>query len=206
MDRSLLAIEPPVTPVQGPVGGFGGADWAYPIEPPQRLSQIWLRFATWIDAIAFTTLDPQTDLATPSGDFGGEGGGEPVLALEFGPTERLIGLWGTAGAFINTLGFTVVDDTTGQTRHLTTGGDPGPAHFAFTAPPGWHIHGFVGRAATYLDAIGVVYAPAASVEPVENGRMARTNPYSATGWGRRRAPVRPGRRPNGRLGDATVRP
>jgi hypothetical protein len=119
MDRSLLAIEPPVTPVQGPAGGFGGDDWVYTIEPPQRLSQIWLRFATWIDAIAFTTVDPETGLATPSGGFGGDGGGDPVLALELEPTERLIGLWGTAGDFINTLGFTVVDAATSQTRHLS---------------------------------------------------------------------------------------
>jgi hypothetical protein len=105
--------------VQGPAGGFGGDAWAYPIEPPQRLSQIWLRFATWIDAIAFTTVDPETGLATPSGGFGGDGGGDPVLALELEPTERLIGLWGTAGDFINTLGFTVVDAATSQTRHLS---------------------------------------------------------------------------------------
>jgi hypothetical protein len=158
MDPALLAIEPSATLVQGPAGGYGGGAWAYAIDPPQRLRHIWLRCATWIDAIGFTSIDPATGQTTPSGDFGGEGGGDPVLALELGPTERLVGLWGTAGDFINTLGFTVVDATTQQTRHLTTGGEPGPARFAFTAPPGWRIQSFVGRAAAYLDAIGVIYA------------------------------------------------
>src|SRR5215216_3336744 len=88
------------------------------------------------------------------GPSGGEGGqSRPALVLE--ADEYITQVRGRYGNVVDSM------EIVTNKRTESYGGTGGGATYSYVAPPGTEICGFVGRAATVIDAIGVLIRPRA---------------------------------------------
>ncbi|WP_328437882.1 jacalin-like lectin [Streptomyces sp. NBC_00444] len=132
----------------GPHGtAFNDADDLPGTVSPRTLT---LRGASRLDAVSLTH-DGGTTLS-----HGGTGGTATSLTLASG--EHLTSVKLTQGQKDGRTRIFSAAFTTDKGRTLTSG-TPTSAAKTFTAPSGWQIVGFTGRAGTEIDKLGVLYAP-----------------------------------------------
>jgi endonuclease/exonuclease/phosphatase (EEP) superfamily protein YafD len=132
----------------GPHGtAFNDAD-DLPANPAPRT--LTLRGATRLDAVSLTH-DGGTALA-----HGGTGG--TATSLTLAPGEHLTSVKLTQGQKDGRTRIFSASFTTDRNRPLSAGTATSDAK-TFTAPSGWQIVGFTGRAGTEIDKLGVIYAP-----------------------------------------------
>ncbi len=132
----------------GPHGtAFNDADDLPAIPAPRTLT---LRGASRLDAVGLT-LDGGTTLT-----HGGTGGTASSLTLAAGEGLRSVTL--TQGTKDGRTRIFSAAFTTTAGRTLSAG-SPTSNTVTYTAPAGWRIVGFTGRAGTEIDKLGVVYAP-----------------------------------------------
>ncbi|MFF5964612.1 jacalin-like lectin [Streptomyces collinus] len=132
----------------GPHGtAFNDADNLPAAPSPRTLT---LRGAARLDAVSLTH-DDGTTLT-----HGGTGGTAASLTLAAG--EHLTSIKLTQGQKDGRTRLFSAAFTTDRNRSLSTGTATSDAK-TFTAPAGWQIVGFTGRAGDELDKLGVVYAP-----------------------------------------------
>lgn len=134
-------------------GGGGGNEFSdTDIPSGAKIKEIRIRSSRFVDAIqAVYTLRDGSILEGPL--HGGRGGNIRVFRLD--PDEYITAITGRYGRFI--------DSITIQTNKRTSqvfGGSGGDRNFRISVPPGNQVVGFVGRAAQYLDAIGLNYTSA----------------------------------------------
>ncbi|MGV9942854.1 jacalin-like lectin [Streptomyces sp. NPDC003401] len=133
----------------GPHGtAFTDADDLPAVPAPRTLT---LRGGSRLDAVSLTH-DGGTVLA-----HGGTGGTAASLTLAAG--EHLTSVKLTQGQKDGRTRLFSASFTTDRGRTLSVGTATADAK-TFTAPPGWRIVGFTGRAGTEVDKLGMVYAPA----------------------------------------------
>jgi hypothetical protein len=146
-------------------GGLGGTEWHSPsLTQDEQLVGIDVSGGDWIDAITVHTRSTANDTVT-SQTYGGNGGGH-LLSFGVPETGRLVRVSGTYGWYINSLDFVVADPQSGETNTYSAHGhDVGPETFEYEAPDGSEIAALWGRAAVYLDAIGVNYRPVNHPQP-----------------------------------------
>ncbi|MGW0760807.1 jacalin-like lectin [Streptomyces sp. NPDC002814] len=132
----------------GPHGtAFNDADDLPGTVSPRTLT---LRGASRLDGVSLTH-DSGTTLS-----HGGTGGTATSLTLASG--EHLTSVKLTQGQKDGHTRIFSAAFTTDKGRTLTSG-TPTSAAKTFTAPSGWQIVGFTGRAGTEIDKLGVLYAP-----------------------------------------------
>jgi hypothetical protein len=143
----------------GPSGGFGGDEWHCPhVTQHERIVGIDVSGDAWINSITLHIHIQSSDTVT-SRTFGGDGGSR-LLSFDLPESGRLVRISGTYGWYVNSLDFVVYDVRSGQKiRYSAHGHDVAPASFDYEAPDGIAIAALWGRAATYLDTIGVNYRP-----------------------------------------------
>ncbi|WP_306962127.1 jacalin-like lectin [Streptomyces afghaniensis] len=134
--------------IGGPHGtAFNDADDLPATPAPRTLT---LRGATRLDAVSLTH-DGGTVLT-----HGGTGGTPASLTLASG--EHLASVKLTQGQKDGRTRIFSASFTTDKNRTLSAGTATSDAK-TFTAPSGWQIVGFTGRAGTEIDKLGVIYAP-----------------------------------------------
>ncbi|MDQ1035456.1 hypothetical protein QFZ75_001872 [Streptomyces sp. V3I8] len=132
----------------GPHGtAFNDAD-DLPATPSPR--SLTLRGGSRLDGLSLT-LDGGTSLT-----HGGTGGTAASLTLATG--EHLTSVKLTQGRKDGRTRIFSAAFTTDGSRTLSTG-SPTTDTVTYTAPAGWQITGFTGRAGTEIDKLGVLYAP-----------------------------------------------
>ncbi|MFF7352609.1 jacalin-like lectin [Streptomyces filipinensis] len=132
----------------GPHGTpFDDADDLPATPSPRTLT---LRGGARLDAVSLTHTDG-TVLA-----HGGSGG--TAASLTLGPGEHLTSVTLTEGRKEGRTRIFSADFTTDRGRGLTAGTATTDTA-VLTAPPGWQIVGFTGRAGDEIDKLGVLYAP-----------------------------------------------
>ncbi|MFJ8590971.1 jacalin-like lectin [Streptomyces sp. NPDC093598] len=132
----------------GPHGtAFNDADDLPPVPSPRTLT---LRGSARLDAVSLTH-DGGTTLT-----HGGTGGTATSLTLAAG--EHLTSVKLTQGQKDGRTRLFSAAFTTDRNRSLSVGTATSDTK-TFTAPSGWQIVGFTGRAGDELDKLGVVYAP-----------------------------------------------
>ncbi|MEV5319450.1 jacalin-like lectin [Streptomyces sp. NPDC052687] len=132
----------------GPHGtAFNDADDLPDSPSPRTLT---LRGAARLDAVALTHADGTTL------SHGGTGGTAASLTLPAG--EHLTSVKLTRGQRDGRTRIFSAAFTTDRGRTLAAG-TPASDATTFTAPPGWQIAGFTGRAGDEIDKLGVLYAP-----------------------------------------------
>jgi hypothetical protein len=132
----------------GPHGtAFNDAD-DLPANPAPRT--LTLRGATRLDAVSLTH-DGGTALT-----HGGTGG--TAASLTLAPGEHLTSVKLTQGQKDGRTRIFSASFTTDRNRALSAGTATSDAK-TFTAPSGWQIVGFTGRAGAEIDKLGVIYAP-----------------------------------------------
>ncbi len=122
---------------------------------PAQLSQVVVRSGDFIDAIGITQVRPDGG-TIPANMHGGGGGGPSTFTLQ--PGERIIGIWGKYGQFVDSLNV-----KTDKGRTMKWGGSGGAVDYTYQAPPGCYIYGFWGRSGTYVDAIGAKFLCSSAV-------------------------------------------
>ncbi|MEU0245410.1 jacalin-like lectin [Streptomyces sp. NPDC006235] len=134
--------------IGGPHGtAFNDAD-DLPANPAPRT--LTLRGATRLDAVSLTH-DGGTALT-----HGGTGG--TAASLTLAPGEHLTSVKLTQGQKDGRTRVFSASFTTDKNRALSAGTATSDAK-TFTAPSGWQIVGFTGRAGAEIDKLGVIYAP-----------------------------------------------
>ncbi|WP_328493201.1 jacalin-like lectin [Streptomyces sp. NBC_00414] len=132
----------------GPHGtAFNDADDLTATPSPRTLT---LRGGSRLDAVSLT-LDGGTSLA-----HGGTGGTAASLTLATG--EHLTSVKLTQGQKDGRTRIFSAAFTTDKSRTVSAGSATSDA-VTYTAPAGWQIVGFTGRAGTEVDKLGVLYAP-----------------------------------------------
>jgi endonuclease/exonuclease/phosphatase (EEP) superfamily protein YafD len=132
----------------GPHGtAFNDAD-DLPANPAPRT--LTLRGSSRLDAVSLTH-DGGTALT-----HGGTGG--TATSLTLAPGEHLTSVKLTQGQKDGRTRIFSASFTTDNNRTLSAGTATSAAK-TFTAPAGWQIVGFTGRAGTEIDKLGVIYAP-----------------------------------------------
>ncbi|MEU1936897.1 jacalin-like lectin [Streptomyces coeruleorubidus] len=132
----------------GPHGtAFNDADDLPATPAPRTLT---LRGATRLDAVSLTH-DGGTTLT-----HGGTGG--TAASLTLAPGEHLTSVKLTQGQKDGRTRIFSASFTTDKNRTLSVGTATSDAK-TFTAPAGWQIVGFTGRAGGEIDKLGVIYAP-----------------------------------------------
>ncbi|WOT33335.1 jacalin-like lectin [Streptomyces coeruleorubidus] len=132
----------------GPHGtAFNDADDLPTTPAPRTLT---LRGATRLDAVSLTH-DGGTTLT-----HGGTGG--TATSLTLAPGEHLTSVKLTQGQKDGRTRIFSASFTTDKNRTLSAGTATSDAK-TFTAPAGWQIVGFTGRAGAEIDKLGVIYAP-----------------------------------------------
>jgi endonuclease/exonuclease/phosphatase family metal-dependent hydrolase len=132
----------------GPHGtAFNDADDLPGTLSPRTLT---LRGAARLDAVALTHADGTTL------SHGGTGG--TATSLTLAPGEHLTSVKLTRGQKDGRTRVFSAAFTTDRGRTLATG-TPTSDTTTFTAPAGWRIVGFTGRAGDEIDKLGVLYAP-----------------------------------------------
>ncbi|MFC4726707.1 jacalin-like lectin [Coralloluteibacterium thermophilus] len=109
-----------------------------------------LRGGARLDGIA-VTLDNGVRLA-----HGGSGGS--ARSLDLLPGEKLVSATLTLGQRNGRTRVFSADLVTSHGRRLQAGTPTGEVH-TLTAPEGWHIAGFTGRAGDEIDKLGAIYMP-----------------------------------------------
>ncbi|MEU6907017.1 jacalin-like lectin [Streptomyces coeruleorubidus] len=133
----------------GPHGtAFNDAD-DLPAPPAPRT--LTLRGATRLDAVSLTHFGGGTTLT-----HGGTGG--TATSLTLAPGEHLTSVKLTQGQKDGRTRIFSASFTTDKNRTLSAGTATSDAK-TFTAPAGWQIVGFTGRAGAEIDKLGVIYAP-----------------------------------------------
>lgn len=129
---------------QGPFGGGGGSlfDDRDQVPPGTRITGVTVRSGTRIDAI-------QMVLASGTLTAHGGGGGTRV-AFTLGANEYLTSIEGRSGTRVDSLRMRT---NTGRPS-AWFGASGGSANYAVSAPAGYEIFAFFGRAGSELDAIG----------------------------------------------------
>lgn len=134
----------------GPSGGAGGEPFVDDAIPKNsRVYEIQVFAGDFIDAIRLVHENNRSELLELR-KHGGPGGQPYVLTLD--PDEYLIAIEGQHNKFVHALKF--------YTNKRTTdwyGGRGGNYTFKYEAPEGYEIVGLSGRAATFLDALGVLF-------------------------------------------------
>ncbi|MET9522261.1 jacalin-like lectin [Streptomyces coeruleorubidus] len=132
----------------GPHGtAFNDAD-DLPAPPAPRT--LTLRGATRLDAVSLTHFGGTTLT------HGGTGG--TATSLTLAPGEHLTSVKLTQGQKDGRTRIFSASFTTDKNRTLSAGTATSDAK-TFTAPAGWQIVGFTGRAGAEIDKLGVIYAP-----------------------------------------------
>ncbi|KAB7764172.1 jacalin-like lectin [Xanthomonas maliensis] len=114
----------------------------------RQLRSVTLRGAERLDAVA-ASLDNGATLA-----HGGSGGTATTLALRSGETLTAATL--TLGQYNGRTRLFSLSLSTNQGRSIAAG-TPTSERYTVTAPSGWHIAGFTGRAGDEIDKLGVIY-------------------------------------------------
>ncbi|MGW0470814.1 jacalin-like lectin [Streptomyces coeruleorubidus] len=132
----------------GPHGtAFNDADDLPATPAPRTLT---LRGATRLDAVSLTHAGGTTLT------HGGTGG--TATSLTLAPGEHLTSVKLTQGQKDGRTRIFSASFTTDRNRTLSAGTATSAAK-TFTAPSGWQIVGFTGRAGAEIDKLGVIYAP-----------------------------------------------
>jgi hypothetical protein len=149
------------TKTAGGTGGEQFADRQIPLDA--RISQIRIRAGRYVDSI-------QAVYALPGGSLyegplhGGTGGSLNVL--ELAEDEYVTGISGRMGNYVDSI---VIH--TNRRSFPAYGGSGGRQSFRIEVPAGNQAIGFTGRAARYLDSIGLGYAPRAGSSGRRNTRF-----------------------------------
>jgi len=152
------------TEISGGRGGRAFSDLKIPAGA--RISEIRVRSGDLIDSVQLVyTLSNGRSQDGPA--HGGSGGRGTVFRLD--RDEYLIGVSGRYGDYIDSLVF-----HTNKRTSPTFGGRGGNRNFRIMVPSGTQAIGFVGRAAKYLDAIGLTYIRSESSP--RNYRWRRSGP------------------------------
>ncbi|KAM7473130.1 hypothetical protein LguiB_020373 [Lonicera macranthoides] len=137
----------------GPWGGQGGSPWSYMTN--QGINQIVINVGSNIKSISF-----QDTTGLDSATFGGNSPndiGERKTVLINWPSEYLISISGTYGNFASVVTITSLSFTTNKDTYGPFGTGSGTS---FSIPINNNmVVGFHGRAAYYLDAIGIFVKP-----------------------------------------------
>ncbi|MGW0519230.1 jacalin-like lectin [Crossiella sp. NPDC003009] len=120
------------------------------VSGPLAERAVVLRGAERLDAVELTRADGTTLR------HGGSGGSASTLTLD--PGERLVRLTLTKGQHSGRTRVFSAQLATDRGRVASAGRPTGDA-VTFTAPPGWRIAGFTGRAGVEVDQLGVIYLP-----------------------------------------------
>jgi hypothetical protein len=137
----------------GIAGGTGGTPFGdRDIPAGARIVEVRVQAGEWVDAVqaVFMLSDGRTVQGTR---HGGSGGNVGVFRLD--RDEYVIGLSGRCGERIDSLRI--------QTNKRTSqvfGGRGGSQDYRIDVPAGNQAVGFTGRSGQYLDAIGLIFAPA----------------------------------------------
>ena len=130
----------------GPYGGGGGGAF---IELPDIcnavVSKIFIRAASYVDAIQFTYQYSNGQQYT-SGYHGGYGGAAHTITIAVSGGERVVGVFGRSAAYVDQLGF-----VTNWGRIFGPYGGCGGRPFTVNS---CNIKGVHGRVAAYVDSIG----------------------------------------------------
>jgi len=139
-------------------GGQGGASFSdRNIPEGARISEIRVQSATVVDGVQVVyNLRNGSVLEGPR--HGGTGGRSSVFRLD--ADEHVIGIYGRYGDYIDSL--TIV---TNKRTSQAFGGQGGRSDFRIDLPAGTKMIGFTGRAAKYLDAVGLNYEPTVTRTP-----------------------------------------
>lgn len=148
----------------GPTGGEGGrafSDAAFLGRfAGAAVSRITVRADRFLDGIAVDYVDADGSFVGRR-RHGGDGGEEHELTLRRGEYIRVV-----SGRF-GTLVDRIVIDTNRRERALAAGANfrpleprtPFGADYRYEAAAGYEIAGFLGRSATFVDALGVILRP-----------------------------------------------
>ncbi|KAK9943551.1 hypothetical protein M0R45_009156 [Rubus argutus] len=133
-------------------GGSGGSYWDDGLY--YGVKTITLRFGRCIDSIA-VEYHRKGEIITAN-KHGGDAGGDPEK-IDVGPEEFIKTVSGYIGAADWTPGKAIVIQSLKFESNIRSYGPYGEEkgeHFTFTVNEGEKISGFIGRGATFLDAIG----------------------------------------------------
>jgi hypothetical protein len=150
----LLSLASPAAAQErllGPAGGPGGEPFLDRC-PAEDVSEIRVQHGWWIDGVQVVCR-----IGTPLDRRGGAGGTAGVFVLEMG--ERIRGITGTYGGeygdYVYSLRFTT-DKGRASELFGNTGPSKGRTAFSFEVPSNADFVGLRGRAAEYLNAIGLM--------------------------------------------------
>ncbi len=157
------------TQTLGPAGGKGGKSFTdYAIPAGARISEIRIKAGEFIDSLQIVYIDANGKTVVMD-QIGGDGGDAATFKL--GADEFITGISGQHGWYIDSLTF-----HTNKRVSKSYGGHYGHEAFAFQAPDGECVNGFIGRAERYIDAIGITTAPcqsgkkASAAKPAASGK------------------------------------
>jgi len=136
--------------------GLSGGESGIPIEgyvvpAGARIREVKLTTGWFVDSLQVGYVDAAGSAQSLPG-IGGHGDNEHCFALE--DDEYLVGISGRSAQFLDNIRF-----HTNKRVSPTFGGEGGEVEYAFLAPEGSEVVGFIGRADWYIDAIGIVARP-----------------------------------------------
>ena len=85
--------------------------------------------------------------------------GNHIIYIDLRRDEYISGISGRYGNYIDKLRIRISSTGKADDREVAFGGTCGHTDFHFEAPKGMEVIGFIGRSATYLDAIGIIVRP-----------------------------------------------
>lgn len=133
----------------GPHGGSGGNEFS--LLANGRITALSIRCGGWIDAVQLL-YQKQDGTEDSTEKAGGNGGGLKLFRLSEG--ERITKIYGGASRFVDRI---VIETDKG--RKEVFGNSNSPVQFTYMVPEGHQLVGFFGRAATYVDALGILTIP-----------------------------------------------
>lgn len=146
-----FAQQPASTTVYGGQGGNPFSKMEIPSEA--RILEVNVYSGDWVDAVQVSYILPDgRTLNSPR--YGGDGGQRRVFRLD--SDEYIVGLSGRYGRYIDSLRI-----HTNKRTSPVFGGRGGDRDYNIELASGNYAVGFIGRAADYLDAIGLTYLPLA---------------------------------------------
>ncbi len=133
-------------------GGEGGNPFSdTQIQSGARIFEIYVYSGRYIDSLQIAYMLPDGRILTGP-RRGGTGGQKSVFRLD--PDEHLLAVSGRYGDYIDSIKF-----HTDKKTSATYGGSGGKRDFRIEVPRYNHAVGFIGRAARYLDAVGLSFVP-----------------------------------------------
>ncbi len=148
----------------GPTGGEGGRAFSDAALlgrfPGATVSRVTVRADRFLDAITLDYVDANEGLVGGR-RHGGDGGEAHALTLRRG--EYITAVSGRFGTLVDSIAI----DTNRRERALAAGAHfrileprtPFGGEYRYEAPAGYEIAGFLGRSATFVDALGVILRP-----------------------------------------------